>query len=186
MFSGSDSTESQNYTQWALNPSAYQNVSSENVDWAALAQQWIIMKEAGPPVPGQATAASASAPKTRSKSKKDTLTEAGEAPMDVENEKDENAAGSQGFESSSNQAPVTDSWNWNQQQPWGWNNTWSATSGVPPPGSAPGVVKAPLLPTPPGFNQFNPAHDTANETTNFPGYVLCVHNLIPLIFRVIT
>lgn len=50
MYSGSDSTESQNYTQWAMNPSsAFQNVPGEQVDWAALAQQWIIMKEAGPP-----------------------------------------------------------------------------------------------------------------------------------------
>lgn len=33
-------------TQWALNPSAYQNMDSRQVDWASLAQQWIAMKEA--------------------------------------------------------------------------------------------------------------------------------------------
>lgn len=88
MYSGSDSTESQNYTQWALNPSAYQNVSNEQVDWAALAQQWIIMKEAGPPVPEQATVAP-TAPVISNKVKKEVLNEGGEAPMDVENEKED-------------------------------------------------------------------------------------------------
>lgn len=170
MYSGSDSTESQNYTQWALNPSAYQNISSENVDWAALAQQWIIMKEAGPPVPEQATAAVVT-PIIQSKSKKEVLLEGGEAPMDVENEKEDNIGGCH-FEPSTNPPAVSDSWNWNHQQQWGWNNTWSGPPGVPPPGSAPGVVKAPLLPTPPGFNQFNSAHEAINENTNFAGYVI--------------
>lgn len=60
-------------TQWALNPTAYQNVDSSQVDWAALAQQWIAMKEAAaivavPPPPSI---------------KPDT--EEGEAPMEVEN-----------------------------------------------------------------------------------------------------
>lgn len=172
MYSGNDSTESQNYTQWALNPSAYQNVSSENVDWAALAQQWIIMKEAGPPVPERATAAPV-VPVISNKPKKDALTEGGEAPMDMENEKEENLIESQGFETNATTTPVTDSWNWNQQQ-WGWGNTWSASSGVPPP-VVPGAAKAPLLPTPPGFNQFNPVHDTVNENTSYGGYAFLIH-----------
>lgn len=53
MYSGGESTDSQKYTQWAMNPAAYQNTANDQVDWAALAQQWIIMKEAGPPpIPG--------------------------------------------------------------------------------------------------------------------------------------
>lgn len=47
MFSGNNTVEYP--TQWALNPGAYQNVSNEQVDWAALAQQWIQMKESCPP-----------------------------------------------------------------------------------------------------------------------------------------
>ncbi|XP_026480718.1 arginine/serine-rich protein PNISR isoform X2 [Ctenocephalides felis] len=35
-------------TKWALNASAYDNVSADQVDWAALAQQWIQMKETSP------------------------------------------------------------------------------------------------------------------------------------------
>lgn len=49
MFSGNDTIEYP--TQWALNPSAYQNVSNDQVDWAALAQQWIQMKESCPATP---------------------------------------------------------------------------------------------------------------------------------------
>lgn len=54
-------------TQWALNPSAYQNVDATQVDWATLAQQWIAMKEATTIVPLMKPEA-----------------DQGEAPMDVE------------------------------------------------------------------------------------------------------
>ncbi|XP_044262590.1 arginine/serine-rich protein PNISR-like [Tribolium madens] len=104
MYSGSDSTESQTYPQWALNPSTYQNMSNEQVDWAALAQQWIIMKEAGPP--------------PVISSEKATKNEGGEAPMDVE-DKDESLEWNPQNE-----------WGWNaQNQSWGW----TPPMGVPPP-----------------------------------------------------
>lgn len=154
MYSGSDSTESQNYTQWALNPSSYQNVSTEHVDWAALAQQWIIMKEAGPPPVQQAP--TAIPPQHRPK--KDNQNEGGEAPMDVENDKEDDIAPPW---TNVNVPPPGDSWIWNsQQQQWGWNNTWT-----PPPGVAP--PKPPLLPTPAGYNQFPSAAEVANEPVNY-------------------
>lgn len=34
--------------QWPINQAAYQNLSNDQVDWAALAQQWIYMKESYP------------------------------------------------------------------------------------------------------------------------------------------
>lgn len=158
MYSGSDSTESQNYTQWALNPSTYQNVSSEHVDWAALAQQWIIMKEAGPPPVQQITVT----PQQRSSSaKKDVQNEGGEAPMDVENDKEDDDVAPPW--TNVNVPPPGDSWTWNaQQQQWGWNNAWTA-----PPGVAP--AKPPLLPTPAGYNQFSSAGgaEVGSESSNY-------------------
>ncbi|XP_063912930.1 arginine/serine-rich protein PNISR-like isoform X2 [Zophobas morio] len=154
MYSGSDSTESQNYSQWALNPSTYQSMSNEQVDWAALAQQWIIMKEAGPP-----PVMSSESPKLPPK--KEQLNEGGEAPMDVENEKEESA-------SDWNPVPnqQTNNWSWNaQSQTWGWNNAWTPPTGVPPP--AP--LKPPLLPTPSNYNQFSAPPDSGNDNANFPG-----------------
>lgn len=56
MFAGGDnksqmSGTTKNYqsTQWSLNPSSYQNVENDQVDWAQLAQQWIQMKDTCPP-----------------------------------------------------------------------------------------------------------------------------------------
>lgn len=69
MYSGKDAANPSYPTQWALNPSAYQNVDSSQVDWAALAQQWIAMKEA---------AAIVAPPPPKPEEK-------GEAPMEVEN-----------------------------------------------------------------------------------------------------
>lgn len=158
MYSGSDSTGSQNYNQWPLNPAAYQNTPNEQIDWAALAQQWIIMKEAGPPVPDQIPVAPP--PPSIQVTKKENVCEGGEAPMEVVNEKDED-----------NQAPWNDNasndgnWNWNQQQHWGWGNTWSAPAGVPPPSAA----KAPLLPTPPPYSQYS---GPSENSGNFGGYSL--------------
>lgn len=118
MFEGKDYP-----TQWALNPSAYQNMSNDQVDWAALAQQWIKMKEtAVPPAPPPPTIQSARSPD-----------HGGEAPMDVDGKDDDippappapNISGSDG---------------WNQWSQWGhWNATGPGTgtwewSGVPPPG----------------------------------------------------
>lgn len=153
MYAGSDSTDAQNYTQWALNPS-YQNMSNEQVDWAALAQQWIIMKEAGPPVPEQVTNAP---PPASARLKKDPPNEGGEAPMEVENEAEDAPLGWNDGTGSG------DSWHWNQQQ-WNWNSSWSAPPGAPPP-NAP---KPPLLPTPPTYNQFGNS-DNCNDNGNY-GY----------------
>lgn len=151
---GSDSTESQTYTQWALNPSSYQNVANEQVDWAALAQQWIIMKEAGPPPVQQPHVT------IPQRAKKDTQNEGGEAPMDVENDKEDDVPPPPW--TNVNVPPPGDSWTWNsQQQQWGWNNTWNT-----PPPSAP---KPPLLPTPTGYNQFPAAAaaDVVSDSTNY-------------------
>lgn len=78
MFSGKDAANSAYPTQWALNPTAYQNIDSSSVDWAALAQQWIAMKEAA------AILAVPPPPSTAAASVKES-TEEGEAPMEVEN-----------------------------------------------------------------------------------------------------
>lgn len=156
MYTGSDSTDAQNYTQWPLN-SSFPKMSNEHVDWAALAQQWIIMKEAGPPVPEQVT----NPPPATAKLKKDPPNEGGEAPMEVENDCEESSAQwNEGTGSG-------DSWHWNQQQ-WNWNNSWSAPPGVPPPTT----TKQPLLPTPPAYNQY-PNPDNCNDNGNY-GYEIYI------------
>ncbi|KAF7268223.1 uncharacterized protein LOC143193579 isoform X2 [Rhynchophorus ferrugineus] len=154
MYSGSDSADSQKYSQWPINAPGYQNSSSDHVDWAALAQQWIIMKEAGPPpIPGGQLV---NIQKEVDGRKKD-LNEGGEAPMDVENEKEEqttwNAPGNSvtvdGIAPPPPPPPGTETWNaWNStgNANWNWSNTWNSPSVVPPP------VKPPLLPTPEAFS----------------------------------
>lgn len=104
MYSGKDAANTAYPTQWALNPTAYQNIDSSQVDWAALAQQWIAMKEA---------AAIVTAPPPPSLK----VDEEGEAPMEVENP-DNNADGPPGAEWNA----ATNSWggSWNQ---WGKNIT---------------------------------------------------------------
>ncbi|KAF5303504.1 hypothetical protein FQR65_LT08203 [Abscondita terminalis] len=161
MYSGNDSTGSHNYNPWPLNPAAYQNTPNDQIDWAALAQQWIIMKEAGPPVPEQLTAPP---PPKIQKVKKDNSFEGGEAPMEVENERDDEGQPPNWNENNPNEP----AWNtWNQQQNWGWNNSWSTPSAVPPP--APSAPKAALLPTPPTYNQYSTSNENSNNysgTTN--------------------
>lgn len=139
MYSGSDSTESQKYPQWALNASSYQNMSNDQVDWAALAQQWIIMKEAGPPpIPGEQPVVLNNKPPEGNE-------EGGEAPMEVEN-KDE--APSWNVSEPPPPPGAEPAWNWNaQNQTWNWNNSWVPPSGVPPPPTI-GPMKSALLPTP--------------------------------------
>lgn len=100
MFSGKDAANPAYPTQWALNPNAYQNVDSSQVDWAALAQQWIAMKEA---------AAIVAAPLPPS-IKTD---EEGEAPMEVENP--EHSEGPHGEEWNS----TSNSWSGNNWNQWG-------------------------------------------------------------------
>lgn len=139
MYSGSDSNESQKFPQWTLNPAAYQNIANDQVDWAALAQQWIIMKESGPPpVPGDTT------------------------PYNKDNKKDKNVALTEEAQKEKGQPtmgmwnvneppppPGADTWNWNAQNPnWNWNNSWVSPGVPPPPPPNIGPLKAPLLPTP--------------------------------------
>lgn len=141
MYSGSDSNESQKYPQW-MNPSSYQSMPSEQVDWAALAQQWIIMKEAGPPpIPGES-------PVVLNKKNKAKDEEAGEAPMEVENEKEESTVAPVWNVNEPPPPPGAEPWTWNSQsQNWNWNNSWIPPNAVPPPPNI-GPIKAPLLPTP--------------------------------------
>lgn len=155
MYSGSDSTESQKYAQWALNPSTYQNVNNEEVDWAALAQQWIIMKEAGPPpIPGEQPVLLS---KQQQQAIKD-IEEGGEAPMDVEN--DETSTSNWNTQQ---MVPPTsglsmESWSsWSSNQAPYWNNQWNE--------------KPPLLPTPSGtagnFSQFSMENNSETPTLPF-------------------
>lgn len=165
MFStGSGSHDGSSYpTQWALNPSAYQNVANDQVDWAALAQQWIMMKESAvtePPI-GQGPITLP----TNVESKKEHVDEGGEAPMDVEIDKED---------SDWNEDVGGQDWNWQQQQSnWNWNSSWngnlsSGPSGVPPPGVN-SSNKTALLPTP--FSHF-PASNVENNTNlDFNKYV---------------
>nr|CAH7733968.1 unnamed protein product [Callosobruchus chinensis] len=106
MYSGSDSNESQKYTQWPLSASAgnagYAPATGEQVDWAALAQQWIIMKEAGPPppVPGEQPVLI----DNKKEKGQDGCEEGGEAPMDVEGER--------GADSAWQSAAAAANWQW--------------------------------------------------------------------------
>lgn len=158
MYSGSDSTESQNFPQWPINPSNYQNMANDQVDWAALAQQWIIMKEAGPPpIPGEQPVV------LHNKSKKESSPEGGEAPMDMENDKEEPPTWPGPPQVNQSE------WSWNNQnQTWAWNNQWvPPPSGVPAP---PGVMKPPLLPTPNNYNSFNaPPESSSDNAVPFGG-----------------
>ncbi|XP_018576691.1 arginine/serine-rich protein PNISR isoform X2 [Anoplophora glabripennis] len=156
----SDSTESQKYPQWALNPSTYQNMANDQVDWAALAQQWIIMKEAGPPpIPEEQPVALNNKPKARA-------SEGGEAPMEVENDKEEPPAWNV---SEPPPPPGAEAWNWNaQSQSWNWNNSWVQPSGVPPPPTI-GPMKSALLPTP--NNMYTaPPESSSDNAVPFGGY----------------
>lgn len=148
MYSGSDSNESQKFPQWTLNPATYQNMSNDQVDWAALAQQWIIMKEAGPPpVPGETPSYG-----------KDAKKEDKMVGASTDSPKEKNLAWN------ANEPPPPpggDSWNWGaQNQNWNWNNSWVSPTVPPPPNIGP--LKAPLLPTP--GNSYSIPTETDNES----------------------
>lgn len=155
MYSGSDSNESQKIRQWTLNPAAYQNMANDQVDWAALAQQWIIMKEAGPPpVPGETPT---SYPKEGKKDDKyvgsSTETQKDRGPSTV---------GTLWNINEPPPPPGADTWNWNaQNQNWNWSNAWVSPTVPPPPNIGP--LKAPLLPTP--GNTFGIPPESEPETT---------------------
>lgn len=152
MYSGSDSNESQKFPQWTLNPATYQNMSNDQVDWAALAQQWIIMKEAGPPpVPGE----------THSYAK-DSKKEDKAVGSSTDPPKEKNQSTMAWNANEPPPPPGADSWNWGaQNQNWNWNNSWVSPSVPPPPNIGP--LKAPLLPTP--GNSYGIAAETENEST---------------------
>lgn len=154
MFStGSGSHDGPNYpTQWALNPSAYQNVANDQVDWAALAQQWIMMKETAPPEHSMPQAP----PPPNIGAKKETLDEGGEAPMDVDNEKED-----PDWNDSVN--PSNQDWNW--QQNWNWGSNWNGPSGVPPPNSVNNSSKSALLPTP--FSHYQSPSIESNSNLDY-------------------
>ncbi|XP_047356878.1 arginine/serine-rich protein PNISR isoform X2 [Vespa velutina] len=140
MFEGKDYP-----TQWALNPSAYQNMSNDQVDWAALAQQWIKMKETVvPPAPPPPSIDSLCPGNDSS----------GEAPMDMDTKEDD-------IPPAPPAPTISGSDAWAQWSQWGhWNTSNSSTgtwewTGVPPPGVTIGPdgkpVGVPTLPIiPPG------------------------------------
>ncbi|XP_018899404.2 uncharacterized protein [Bemisia tabaci] len=111
-------------TQWAFNLSAYQNMANDEVDWATLAQQWIKMKETCP----QMTAAMVVppppppviGPTNSAVLNKDPNKEEGEAPMEMDNIKEdtENSIAIGGL---SGDSQTWGQWssNWNQWS-WGW------------------------------------------------------------------
>ncbi|KAG8040121.1 hypothetical protein G9C98_000691, partial [Cotesia typhae] len=136
-----DDDEKDYPTQWALNPSMYQNMSNDQVDWAALAQQWIKMKETVvPPAPPPPNLSN------------DGDTEGGEAPMDMDTVGDDVPPAPPAPNISGND-------NWNAWSQWGqWNTSgpgggfWE-WSGVPPPGVQLGPDGKPMgipgVPVPP-------------------------------------
>ncbi|OAD59170.1 Arginine/serine-rich protein PNISR [Eufriesea mexicana] len=150
MFEGKDYP-----TQWALNPSAYQNMSNDQVDWAALAQQWIKMKETVvPPAPPPPTI-NPICPGTDG---------SGEAPMDMDTKEDD-VPPAPPAPTISGSAEA-----WNQWNQWGhWNTsgsgagTWEWT-GVPPPGVSIGSDGKPMgIPTVPVI----PPAPTISTTSEF-------------------
>ncbi|XP_049872719.1 arginine/serine-rich protein PNISR [Pectinophora gossypiella] len=156
MFSGKDAAANPAYpTQWALNPTAYQNVDSSTVDWAALAQQWIAMKEAAailaaPPAPSMKPDA-----------------EEGEAPMEVENP-DNNSEPVEPPPGAEWDA-ATNSWGsagWNQ---WGWG--WGAGGVDSKMGADPGMAMGPMMDgyTPDGTAPM-PGYTTGSTPTFQHGY----------------
>lgn len=185
MYSGGESTDSQKYTQWAMNPAAYQNTPNDQVDWAALAQQWIIMKEAGPPpIPGETRVqlpprnqishfpAKVSMQPQRPKTEMEPA-EGGEAEMDMDTEKDD--APSWSGSEATPPAPGAEAWNnWNPQAGppgpnWNWSSSWNPPTNIPPPHLA--NTKTPLLPTP---NRVFPDSASDNATPYTGKYNVCL------------
>lgn len=185
MYSGGESTDSQKYTQWALNPAAYQNTPNDQVDWAALAQQWIIMKEAGPPpIPGetrvhlppqnQISHFPAKVPVQPQRPKNEVEpAEGGEAEMDMDTEKDDAPSWSGSEETPP--APGAEAWNnWNPGAGppgpnWNWSSSWNPPTNIAPPLLT--NTKTPLLPTP---NRVFPDSASDNATPYTGKYYVCL------------
>ncbi|KAL3279106.1 hypothetical protein HHI36_016620 [Cryptolaemus montrouzieri] len=152
MYSGSDSTESANYGQWPLNPTFFQNMPNEQVDWAALAQQWIQMKEAGPPIP--------ESKQVESKKENNEKKERESLPKKIE----ESAADSS-WNNVTTGEPIDNSY-WKAQPNWDWNNAWNPQ--ISNPQVVPPLPKSTLLPTPKSYTSVDTSNDT-NISLN-PGY----------------
>lgn len=73
--------------QW-MSQSAYQNIDLEKVDWAALAQQWIHMKESTDSVAPEQSIPNAPPPPRFASALVD-FEEQGEAPMEVEHDEEQ-------------------------------------------------------------------------------------------------
>ncbi|XP_065339726.1 arginine/serine-rich protein PNISR-like isoform X3 [Cloeon dipterum] len=107
--------------QWALNPAAYQNMSNEQVDWARLAQQWIMMKDSIPMAPPPPHL---SIPQPAPPGSTVLEEEGGEAPMDISKDEDLSHPGG-------DSQPWNNGNNW--QQPWNRQGYWSKNEGRFPP-----------------------------------------------------
>ncbi|XP_062536911.1 arginine/serine-rich protein PNISR-like [Armigeres subalbatus] len=122
--------------EWSsLNPSLYQNMSNEQVDWAALAQQWIQMKEtlpadmvpAAPPPP---IISESYGSNSRDSLPDGNLTrsveEQGEAPMEVERDEDHTSMAQHSANPWDNGSV---SWQYPAQSQWrnqAWDQNWSS------------------------------------------------------------
>lgn len=131
-------------TDWnSLNPNLYQNMSNDQVDWAALAQQWIQMKETLPPEmvpaapPPPVISWNRSPP---SVAPLETIDEQGEAPMEVEKEEDPGLHPQPGAQLQQSQTgtwqngsvawqyPITTSHSTSEWRNPAWENNWSTGS----------------------------------------------------------
>ncbi|KAG4078984.1 hypothetical protein HA402_001639 [Bradysia odoriphaga] len=136
--------------QWPMNQAAYQNLSNDQVDWAALAQQWIYMKESFPEDNSMPTAP----PPPNISSLRD-FDEKGEAEMEVEKEDEpipsllsiQTSRGDDFSNQQDNNWQQSSGWNTHSQHHWrkkpGWN-TWTnpnVQQSAPP-------FRQPLLPDP--------------------------------------
>ncbi|XP_065089096.1 arginine/serine-rich protein PNISR isoform X2 [Ochlerotatus camptorhynchus] len=126
--------------EWSsLNPSLYQNMSNEQVDWAALAQQWIQMKEtlpadmvpAAPPPPIiSENYGSNSRDSQPDGGRLGSVEEQGEAPMEVERDEDHSSIGHQ-QQTSHAWDNGTVSWQYPAHSEWrnpAWDSNWSSGS----------------------------------------------------------
>lgn len=125
--------------EWSsLNPSLYQNMSNEQVDWAALAQQWIQMKEtlpadmvpAAPPPPIISESyGSNSRDSLPDGSHMGSAEEQGEAPMEVERDEDHSAMVHQQQQSANPWDNGSVSWQYPAHTEWrnpAWDSSWSS------------------------------------------------------------
>uniref|UniRef100_A0A023ETF2 Putative translation initiation factor 3 subunit a eif-3a n=1 Tax=Aedes albopictus TaxID=7160 RepID=A0A023ETF2_AEDAL len=125
--------------EWSsLNPSLYQNMSNEQVDWAALAQQWIQMKEtlpadmvpAAPPPPIISESyGSNSRDSLPDGSHMGSAEEQGEAPMEVERDEDHSAMVHQQQQSANPWDNGSVSWQYPAHNEWrnpAWDSSWSS------------------------------------------------------------